>query len=398
MRRRMVIGGLCAIAAVKAGRADDIPPVKIGVLTDRTALGAALSGPPMVAAAQLAVNDFGLLPNNQAVQIVDAEFRLRADEALAIARRWFDQEQVSAIVDIPTSVAAIALRDYARANKRTVLNTSSVNPALTAVNCAPTVTHWADDTYTRTIAVARGFAAENVRTWFLAVPDTPLGLSVQADAIKAIEAAGGKILGQTVYPGGMPDFTPAIEKIKASGAQAIGLCDIDTGLTNLVTQGRKAGMFTDDRRIAAFMLTLSDMQRLEDGAGAGLFMASSFYWNMNEQSRAFAGRFKALTGRMPEQSHAATYAAVRHYLHSLVVAASQSADDVNQEMRRLSLYFFGKTVRVREDGRVLFDVALYRARKPSDPTAWFDCFETARAMRLPDVYRPGNGQPCPAAF
>jgi branched-chain amino acid transport system substrate-binding protein len=398
MRRRMVIGGLCAIAAVKAGRADDVPPVRIGVLTDRTALGAALSGPATVAAAQLAVNDFGLLPNNQTVEIVSDEFHLRADEALAIARHWFDQERVSAIVDIPTSVAAIALRDYARANKRTVLNTSSVNPALTAVNCAPTVTHWADDTYTRTMAVARGFAAENVRTWYLAVPDMPLGLAVQADAIKAIEASGGRIAGQTVYPAGMPDFSPAIEKIKASGAQAIGLCDIDAGLTGLISQGRKAGMFAGERRIAAFMVTLSDMQRLDDGAGAGLFMASSFYWNMSEQSRGFAGRFKALTGRMPEQSHAATYAAVRHYLHSLVVAASPSAEDINLEMRKLPLYFFGKTVRVREDGRVLFDVTLYRARKSPDPTAWFDCFETARNLRSPDVYRPGNGQPCLAAF
>lgn len=398
MRRRGLLAGIASVALTDRVAAQDLPPLRIGVLGDRTGLGATLSGPPVVVAARMAADDTGPLADGRPIEILTAEFKLRPDEALATIRRWFDELDVAAVVDVPTPAASIAVRDLARMRQRTVLNTSSVNAALTAVACAPTVTHWADDTFTRTAALARGLIGAGARTWFLVVPDMTLGLAVSADATRAIEAAGGRVVGIARHPEGVMTFASVIERARQSGAQAVGLCDIGSSLVELLRQGRAEGLFADNRKVAAFLATLSDMQSLADGTAAGLFVASSFHWSMSEQARSFARRFQDETGRAPEQSHAATYAAVRHYLRAAASAETLDGNAVNLEMRRIPLYFFGRMAKVRVDGKVLLDVSLYRVRLPPTQAPWYDCYETMRGFATPEVYRAGNGQACPATL
>jgi branched-chain amino acid transport system substrate-binding protein len=395
MRRRSVLAALATVALpARLRAADPPPPLRIGVLGDPTGIGASASGSPTVVAAQMAATDFGPLPSGQAVQIVGGEFRLKPDDALAIARHWFDDLGVSAIFDLPTSAAAAAVQDLARTRNRTVLNTSSINPALSGSSCAAIATEWAIDTVALGNTVARGLAAGGAKTWYLIVPDTAITLAIQRDASKAIEAAGGRVIGLSQHPSGVPDFTSPVTEARQSGAQAVGLCGIGDDLSGTLRQARTAGLFTGTGKLAAFMASISDVHAVGGAAAQGLLLADGFYWNDNAATRLFATRFNAAAGRMPDISHAATYTAVLHYLRAVVAADTLDAVAVNNEMRRTPVYFFGRNGRIRLDGRVTFDMTLYRVRAPAATDNDWDCYEQVRSIPAAEAFRPAGQGGC----
>ena len=288
MRRRSVLTALAAVTLPARLHADDLPPLRIGVLGDPTGIGAFASGFPTELAARMAVQDFGPLPSGRPVQIITGEFRLKPDDALAVARRWFDDPTVGAIVDLPTAGAAEAVQDLARTRNRIVLNTSSINPALTGRSCAIIASQWADDSITLGNIVARGLAAGGVRTWYLIVPDTVISLAIQRDAQRAIEATGGRVVGISQHPSGIGDLTSPMSEARGSGAQAIGLCGIGDDLAAAVRQARGADLFADGRRIAAFLVSITDVHAIGPAAVQDLLLPDSFYWNENDASRSFA--------------------------------------------------------------------------------------------------------------
>ena len=397
MRRRSVLATLAAASLPHRTRAEDLPPLRIGVLGDPTGIGASASGAPMVTAAQMAAADFGPLPDGRAVEILSAEFRLKPDDALAIARHWFDERAVSAITDLPTAAAAVAVQDLARRAGRIILNTSSINPTLSGRSCAFVATEWADDSITLTNTLARGLAADGVKSWYLIVPDTAISQAIQHDAAQAIAAAGGRVVGISQHPTGPADFAAPVAAAVRSGAQAVGLCGIGDDLAGTIRHARAGGLFTADRKLAAFFAPLSDIHAIGPATAQGLLLADSFYWNENEPSRSFANRFIRATGRMPGRPHAATYAAVLHYLRAVVATDSLDADTVSQEMRRTPVYLFGRTGRIRLDGRVLLDMTLYRVRDPAAGANDWDSYEHVRTIPVTDAYRPPGQGGCAAA-
>jgi branched-chain amino acid transport system substrate-binding protein len=404
MRRRSVLASLPAVslAAVSLpavslpsrARADDLPPLRIGVLGDPTGIGAFASGFPTELAARMAVQDFGPLPSGRPVQIITGEFRLKPDDALAIARRWFDDPTVGAIIDLPTAGAAEAVQDLARTRNRIILNTSSINPALTGRSCAPTASQWADDSIALGNAVARGLAADGVKTWYLIVPDTVVSLALQRDAQRAIEATGGRVVGMSQHPSGVSDLTSPVTEARRSGAQAIGLCGIGDDLTATLRQARAAGLFADGRKVAAFLVSITSVHAIGLATAQDLLLPDSFYWNENDPSRSFGNRFMTVAGRMPGKSHAATYAAILHYLRSVVSADTMDAATVSLEMRRTPVYFFGRTGRIRVDGRLVLDMTLYRTRSPAAAQNEWDCYEFARKIPATEAYRTAGQGGC----
>jgi branched-chain amino acid transport system substrate-binding protein len=342
----------------------------------------------------MAVQDFGPLPSGRPVEVISGEFRLKPDDALAIARGWFDDRQVSVIVDLPTAGAAAAVQDLARARNRTILNTSSINPALTGRSCAPTASQWADDSIALGNAVARGLAASGVKTWYLIVPDTVISLAIQRDAAHAIEATGGRVIGLSLHPSGVADLNSPVSEARQSGAQAIGLCGIGDDLASTIRQARIAGLFDDGRKVAAFLVGITDVHGIGLAAAQDLLLPDSFYWNENEPSRSFANRFIAATGRMPGKSHAATYAAILHYLRCVVSADTLDATAIGLEMRRTPVYFFGRTGRLRVDGRLMLDMTLYRTRSPATSQNEWDCYEPVRVIPAVEAYRPAGQGGC----
>ena len=369
------------------------PPLVIGVLTDPTGIGASVSGPSLVQAVLQAVQDTGALPDGRALSVTHGSYALKPADALAVAGRWFD-EGVSAIVDVPGSAAAAAVQALARSRGRIFLATGSVNPELTGRLCSPLGSGWAIDSLSMTTALAGAMARSGTKTWFLVVPDSVLGQALQGDATRAIEGAGGQVLGRSRHPAEVSDFASILAQAKNSGARAIGLCDVTRGLTDQIGQFQDGGLFEGGRKVVAFLPAIADIHEAGAKAAHGLLLASPFYWNQNDQAMSFANRFFSATGQMPDAAHATAYVAVRHYLRAVIVSESLDADAISKEMRRSPVYFFGRSAKLRLDGRLSVDLSLLRAKAPEAMNHAWDHYEQVEIIPAAEIYRPLNQTGC----
>lgn len=390
MRRRVLLAGLPFLT--RSARAQsNMPAVRIGVLWDRSATST--SGLDQVVAARLAIDDFGNLSRGYPVELLDAEFERRPDRAVAIARRWFERDRIAALVDVPGMAAAAQVQAAARAADRTVLNTGSFNSALAGTDCSPTATHWLEDTRGLTRAMTAGMAAEGIKSWFLVAPDDPLGAAFQAGAAAAIETGGGRVVGVAQHPPDETGLARAITRAAESGAAAIGLCATGTLLAAQVRAARKQGLFERPRAVCAYAAGIRDIQTLGAREAEGLRVVTSFYWNRDERTRSFALRFNELTGRMPDKPHAATYAAVKHFLRAVETTDTIDGAALNAAMRLDPVYFFGDTVRLRNDGQLPLDIGVYTVRPPDRVADTWDYYDVARIVAAKDIYpvRPSPG-------
>jgi branched-chain amino acid transport system substrate-binding protein len=399
MRRRTLLTGLSAAVSspltrpVRAG--NSMPTVRIGVLWDRSGIGAVTSGLDQVVAARLAVDDFGQFSRGYSIELIDAEFERRPDKAEDIARQWFEREGVAAIVDLPGTAAAVRVQDLARAVNRTVMNTSSFNAALTGPSCSPTATHWLEDTSALTMAMTVGLAAEGMKTWFLVVPDDVTGAAFQTGATAAIESTGGRVLGFARHPADSESFVPALTSARNSGADAIGLCAFGTALANQVREGRALGLFDASKAVCAYAGCIKDIHAMGPLEARDLWLVTGFYWNQNERTRSFSRRFSQLTGRMPDKPYAATYAAVEHLLRNIETSDTIDGMALNAALRREPVYFFGSSGQLRLDGTLLLDVGLYRVKPPDQVTEEWDYYKTIRNIPAADVFRKARYGGCP---
>jgi branched-chain amino acid transport system substrate-binding protein len=395
IRRRAVLAGLGGAVWAARGKAQSsMPTVRIGVLWDRSGIGAVTSGLDQIVAARLAVDDFGQFSRGYPIDLVDAEFERRPDQAEDIARRWFEHEGVAAIVDLPGTVAAVRVQELARTHDRTVMNTGSFNAALTGVSCSPTATHWLQDTRALTMAMTRGMAAEGVKTWFLVAPDDVTGLAFQTDATASIESTGGRVLGFARHPADATTFIPALTSARDSGADAIGLCAFGTSLANQIRETRGLGVF-EKSKICAYAACIKDIHAMGPLEARDLWLVTGFYWNQNDRTRAFSNRFNELTGRMPDMPYAATYAAVGSYLR--VVETSDTIDGaaLNVGLRREPVYFFGANGRFQVNGTLLLDVGLFQVKPPDQGTEVWDYYKPVRTIAASDVFRLPVRGGCP---
>ena len=399
LTRRTLVAAAVAPAvgrAVMPGAAfaqDAPPPLTIGVLSDQSGLGASVSGPPLVQAVKMAIKDTGLLPDGRPLSLLEDSFTLKPDDALAVARRWCDHG-VSAIIGVPGAAAALAVQALTTARGRTALMTATITPELTGNACSPLASSWTIDSASMAHAMVWAMAREGIRTWFLVVPDTVLGIAVEADVSRAIEAAGGQVAGRSRHASVGTDYGSIAAQARASGAGAIGLCDIAQALTDQLAPFQDGGLFADGRRVVAFVPSLGAIHAAGPAAAKGLMTTGMFYWDQNEAARSFANRFVAAMGQMPDAAHAAAYAAVRHYLRAVVASESIDAARVNQEMRRIPVYFFGRTAHLRLDGRLTADLSLLRVKPPESMRGAWDHYDQVGVIPAADVYRPLNQSGC----
>jgi branched-chain amino acid transport system substrate-binding protein len=398
MRRRGFLTGLPAIVSpLGAGRAraqSAMPTVRIGVLWDRSGTGAVTSGLDQIVAARLAVDDFGQFSRGYPIDLVDAEFERRPDQAEDIARKWFERDGVAVIVDLPGTAAPLRVQDIARAHNRTVMNTSSFNAALTGASCSPTATHWLEDTRALTMAMTLGLTAEGVKTWFLVAPDDVTGLAFQADATNAIETNGGRVLGFARHPSDATSFDSMLRGARDSGADAIGLCAFGESLKRQIREARTVGLF-EKSKVCAYAGCIKDVHAMGPREARDVWLVTGFYWNRNERTRSFSLRFNELTSRMPDKPYAATYAGVGHFLR--IVESSDTIDGtaLNAGMRREPAYFFGANGRLRADGALLLDVGLYRVKPPDEVAGAWDYYKLVRTVPAMDVFRQATRSACP---
>ena len=383
-----------AWASLVVGAQAEAPPLKIGVLTDASGPYADSGGPGSVVAAEMAAKDFGGEVLGRKIEVVLGDTLNKPDVASAVARRWFDVEGVSAIIDLPVTPIAFAAQAVAKEKNRTVMITAGATTAITDKFCAINSSHWADDSYALATAIATLETEGGAKTWFFLTVDTAFGAALQGQASKTIEAKGGKVLGAIKYSLGASDYSSPLLQAQASGADRIGLAGASEA-ANEIKQGAEFGIGRDGKQaLVGFLVYITDVHALGLQTAQNLKLTSSFYWDQNDPARAFAKRFFAARNQMPTRNHAAIYTAVKHYLEAVKAVGSDDAAAVGKAMRAAPIDYFGHAAQMRADGRVLYDLTLYRVKTPGESKAPWDYYEKVRDIPAAQAFKPQNTEVC----
>ncbi len=396
----MRLSGLGALAlalavatAAQAQISDDV--VKIGVLTDMNGVTADITGKGSVAAAEMAVKEFGGTVLGKPVQVIFADHQHKVDVGAAITRRWTDVDKIDAIVDVPNSGVALAVQEIAREKKRIVMYSGAGTTALTNEQCSPYGFHWTYDTY----GVSRGTASAVVKaggtSWFFLAADYAFGHQLQKDATDVVKANGGTVVDSVRHPLNTADFSSFLLRAQASGAKVIGIANAGNDTINAMKQAGEFGLVQQGQNLAALVFFLQDVHGLGLQAAQGTYLTTASYWDMNDVTRAWSKEFMAKTGMMPSMLHAGVYGAVLHYLKAIKTAGSDDADKVAAAMRAAPIHdAFTDNATIREDGRVLRPMYLAKVKKPSDSKYPWDYFEIVRTIPAEEAVWPLSESKC----
>jgi len=365
--------------------------LRVGVLTDESGPYADSAGPGSILAARMAVADFGGSVKGHRIEIVDADTQNKPDTAAGIARRWFDTEGVSAIVDLPVTPVAFAVQDVAKQKNHNVMITASAASEFTSKACSAVSTHWADDTHALAAGTAQALSEGGGKSWFFITVDIAFGSALQREATTVIEKAGGKVLGSVKHPVGASDFSSLLLQAQASGADIIGLASVGGDLVNLLKTAGEFGIGRDGRQsLAGFLVYIDDVNALGLETAKELYVTSGFYWDQNDQSRAFARRFFEARKMMPSKDQAEVYTAVKHYLQAVDAAGTDEAKAVNAAMISAPVDYFGRPETIRADGRALYDLTLYRVKTPQESRAPWDDYQPVRTIPAAEAFLPAS--------
>lgn len=394
-RRAALLAAIASTVLVGSAAAQLPAVVKIGVLTDMSGSTADSAGQGSVVAARLAVEDAGGQIGASRLEVVAGNYGGKADIALNIARQWFDQEGVNAVVDLPYTQAALAISDLGRQRDRAVMIASAVASELTGKACNAVTTHWTDDTYALANGTARALTRTGKKTWFFLTSDYAFGIAMQRDATAAVEAEGGKVLGAVRHPLVSPDMSSFILQAASSHADVVGLANVGADTINSIKEAAAFGLSQNGQALAGLLVFVNDVHALGLPTAQGLLVTSGFYWDGNEPSRRFAERFRAAVGRPPSKAQAATYAAVRHWIKAATAANSVSGEAVTAAMKAMPADYFGQAATVRADGRVLYDITLYQVKTPGESRAPWDYYREVARLAPAEAFRPLAGSECP---
>jgi len=366
--------------------------VKIGVLTDEVGPYADSAGPGSILAAQMAVIDFGGIVKGHKIEIVHGDTANKPDVAANLARRWFDTEGVSAVVDLPVTPVAFAVQDIAVQKKKTVMITAAATTDITSKRCNIVSTHWADDNHALAGGTAKAILASGGgKSWYFITVDIAFGTALQKDATDVIEAGGGKVLGSVRYPVGNSDFSSLLLQAQTSRAETIGLASVGADLVAAIKQAHEFGLGKPPGpSLVGFLIYINDIHALGLETTQGLNVMSSYYWDESDATRKFAQRFFEKQKAMPSRDQAQIYTAVTHYLKAVDAAGTDDAVAVGKKMRELPVDYFGKKVTLRSDGRLMDDLTLYRVKAPAESKKPWDYYEPVRAVASAEAYLAEN--------
>lgn len=395
VKRKIVVAMVAsALVGTSSAVAQDAP-VKLAVLTDMSSLYADNGGQGSVVAAQMAVDDFGGKVLGRSIAIVASDHQNKADVGAAIARRWFDNEGVEAILDVPNSAVALAVQGIARDKKKLFLATGAATSRLTGDECSPTGIHWTYDTYALSQGTAKAISRLGAKSWFFLSADYSLGAQLEADSRKVIEATGGKVIGAVKHPVDTPDFSSFLLQAQSSKADVIALADAGGDFINAVKQAGEFGI-TRQQKLAGLIVFIADIHSLGLQNAKGLMLSSAFYWDLNDGARAWSKRFIEKTQRVPTMIHAGTYGAVMHYLKAVEAAGTLDGPAVAARMREMPVNdFMTRNARIREDGRLIRDMYLFRVKSPEESKYRFDYYELLATIPGEEAFRPMEEGGCP---
>jgi branched-chain amino acid transport system substrate-binding protein len=372
--------------------------LKIGVLTDLSSLYADNAGPGSVAAAQMAVDDFGGAVLGKKIEILSADNLNKPDVGASVAREWIDRDGVKAIADVPNSAVALAVQEITRAEERIFLATGTATSRLTADVCSPTTVHWTYDTHALAHGTGRAVLQAGGDSWFFIAADFAVGTALQADTEAVIKAGGGRLLGSVRHPINSSDFASYLLQAQASKAKIIGLATAGGDMINLVKQSSQFGIFAGGQRLAALLAFIADIHGLGLEAAQGMFLTSAFYWDLNEQTRTWSKRFSERYPKVPTMIHAGTYGAVTHYLKAVAASGTDVGPVVAAKMKEMPVDdFMTRQGVIRPDGRLVRDMYLFQVKAPSESRGGFDYYKLVSTIPGNQAFRPLEAGGCPLA-
>jgi len=399
MNRRSLMAGAAATAFTARSMAQAQQPVniKIGVLNDRSGLYADLTGEGSALAARMAVEDFGAAAKGLNVQIVSADHQNKPDVGANIARQWYDNDGVDAIADVPTSSVAFAVNQITREKNKIMLNSGAASSDLTGAQCSPNTVHWTYDTY----ALAQGTGGAMVKaggdTWFFLTADYAFGHALERDTAAVVTKAGGRVVGavRTPFPG--TDFSSFLLQAQSSRAKVIGLANAGGDTINSIKQAAEFGITQGGQKLAGLLVFVTDVHALGLQTAQGLILTESFYWDLNDGTRAFSERFaRQRGGNKPTMVQAGVYGATLHYLKAAAATKSRDATANMAWMKgnQTDDPLFGKGT-IRADGRKMHPVYLFEVKKPSESKGPWDYYKLIATLPAEEAFRPIAAGNCP---
>jgi branched-chain amino acid transport system substrate-binding protein len=370
--------------------------VKIGVLNDQSGLYADFGGRGSVIAAQMAAEDFGGKVLGKPIQILSADHQNKPDVGSNIARQWFDVEGVDAIPDLTTSSVALAVQEIGKQSGKVTLTSGAATSRLTGDACSPTGFHWAYDTVALANGTGKAVVGEGLKKWFFLTADYAFGHALEKDVSDVVKASGGEVLGAVRHPLNTSDFSSFLLQAQGSGADVIGLANAGTDTTTAIKQAAEFGIVAGGQHLAGLLLVLSDIHALGLETVQGLVLTTGFYWDLDDESRAWSQRYFERMQRMPNMIQAGVYSSVMHYLKAVQAAGSDEGKVVAAKMKELPLKdMFARNGKVREDGRVVHDMYLARVKTPAQSKKPWDYYEIVRTIPGDQAYLPLDRSPCP---
>jgi len=383
-----------ALNAASAQISDDV--IRIGVLNDQSGLYADLGGPGSVIAARMAVEDFGGTVLGKPIEIVFADHQNKADLGASIARQWFDDGKVDMAIDFDNSAVALAVEQLAKERNRIAIATAVGSTDFTGKACSPTAISWTYDSYALTTSLARAVMKKGLDTWFFLTVDYTFGHSLEADTTRAVLASGGKVLGSVRHPLNTADFSSYLLQAKSSGAKVVALANGGGDMVNATKQANEFGLSQGGQTVVSLLIFITDVHSLGLKAAQGLTFVTAFYWDRDDETRAWSQRFFARHKAMPTMPQASVYSAVQHYLRAIAASGTDEAKTVMAKMRELPVNdFYARNGHIRIDGRLMHDMYLAQVKTPEESKGPWDYYKILGTVPADQAFRSLEDGGCP---
>ena len=396
MSRLLALAAAFSFAAFPAFAQLSGDAVKIGVLNDQSGTYADFGGKWSIEAARIAVEEFGGKVLGKPIEIVAADHQNKADIASNIARAWYDNDGVDVIVELTTSSVALAVQQLSLEKKKITMTSGAATSDLTGKACTPYGFHWAYDTRALAFGTGGSLVETGADTWYFITADYAFGHALEADTSRYVREKGGKVLGAVRHPLGTPDFSSFLLQAQGSKAKIIGMANGGTDVINLIKQASEFGIVQGGQRLAALLVTIAEVHGLGLQAAQGLVLTEAFYWDNDEASRAFAKKFMARTGRMPNMVQAGTYSSVLQYLKAVQAAGTDATEAVAKKLHEMPVDDgFAKGGKVLTNGRMVHDLKLFEVKKPSESKAPWDYYKPLATIRGDQAFASVAESGCP---
>ncbi|MCA6101935.1 ABC transporter substrate-binding protein [Bradyrhizobium australafricanum] len=396
--RRVLAGVLaCAFAiSANASLAQDKPPLKLGGILDMSSLYADITGSGSETAAKMAVEDFGGEVLGRKVEIVVGDHLNKADLSANIARDMIDNQGVEMIFDVAASATALAAAEIAKARNKIIMFNGPGSIRLSNEACGPYTVHYVFDTFAQANVTGLAAVKSGLDTWFFLTADYAFGQDLEKDTSNVVVKSGGKVLGSVRHPINTSDFSSFLLQAQASKAKVIGLANAGGDTINAIKQAAEFGLTKSGQKLSPLLAFVTDIDSVGLETAQGLLLAEAFYWDLNDDSRAFTKRFMERTKRVPTSAQAGVYSSVTHYLKAVKAAGTTDPAAVMKVMKETPINdMFTKNGKIREDGRMVHDMYLFEVKKPSESKGRWDDYKLVATVPGDQAFQPLSESRCP---